>query len=67
LASSVGILTEHTARWECKAGSVEDCIDQWVWNPRLRSTLLDPRLTSMGLATQVDTTGITVVAVFAGE
>lgn len=50
---------------ECRGSTVEDCLDKWVWIPSLRSLLLDARDGDLGLAGEVDTRGVHLVALVA--
>jgi len=38
--------------WFCEASTVEDCVDQLLWDPRTRAPLVDPTPWAGGLAVQ---------------
>lgn len=64
LLAGVGLTVENTVIWRCSAGSVEDCVDQWVWSPEKRELLLSKNVDAMGLGAQLDTTGVEMLALF---
>lgn len=52
LAKAVGFLEGE--RWQCRAQSIEDCIDRLVFDPTLRPVLLDDRWSSFGISAALD-------------
>lgn len=48
----------------CKAGSVEDCMDQLVWSPRTRQAFVDGQAWSAGFEVAWSPSGVEIVALF---
>ncbi|MFK7931754.1 MAG: hypothetical protein AB8H79_26495 [Myxococcota bacterium] len=51
----------------CAAASVEDCIDQLLWNPQTRRPFVDDRAWSVGTSIRWTSEKVEIFAVFAGE
>lgn len=66
LASRLGFRPDRFHAMECRAITVEDCIDRMVWSPGTRSALLSAtRL--WGLAARREQPGVRIVALLAAE
>jgi len=64
LADKLGYDPEHVWRVECKARTLEACMDQMLWNPLARPALLVEE-GHLGLAGELTGQGVRVVALFA--
>lgn len=64
LASAVGFAPDRMWRLECKASTVEECVDRLMWSPYHRSALItDSRY--WGLAAKRNQPGVQIVALVA--
>jgi hypothetical protein len=66
IASALGYKPESTWKWECKARSIEACLDQILWNPLARPALLTDS-EFLGLAAAVNGRDIHLVALIARD
>lgn len=56
--AAVGYEGVDGVAWACDDATVQDCLDQWLWDPRRRATLSSRAIDSYGLHIDIDTTGI---------
>lgn len=66
LARRLGFDAENFFAMECRAITVEDCIDRIVWTPQTRSALLS-QTTLWGLAARREPPGVRITALVAAE
>ena len=66
IASALGYPQEAMWKWECRAASVEACLDQILWNPRARTALLTDT-EFLGLSAEVTGREVHVVALIARD
>jgi hypothetical protein len=65
LLTPLGVDPSSAAVWTCDDTTVENCLDRWVWDPRLRRVLLDPLSDLLGIHGVVDARGVHLTAVIA--
>jgi hypothetical protein len=66
LAKTLGYDEERFSRWTCTAGTLEDCIDRIIWDPRARPGLLG-ETEFIGLAGHIDAKGVHLVILVAAD
>lgn len=66
LARRLGFDPRRFGKLECRAITVEDCVDRMVWSPTTRSALLS-RTTLWGLAARREQPGVRILALVAAE
>jgi hypothetical protein len=58
---------ENTVEWKCTGRTVEDCVDQMLWIPAYRTTLLNPEAKYVGVASKINKSGVDLRVVIANE
>jgi len=56
--AAVGYEGVEGIAWACDDVTVQNCLDQWLWDPRRRRTLMSGAVDSYGLHTVLDDTGV---------
>lgn len=63
----LGLDPSVASRFSCRAATVEDCLDGWVWSLGARRLVLGEGAASVGVTVALDTEGVAVRGVLVGE
>jgi hypothetical protein len=58
---------ERAVGWYCEAPTVEDCIDQLLWDPTTRAPFVDPGPWAAGLSVRFGAGTVAIFGVTAGD